>query len=159
MDDLNELLQVAGILDNSVVNGEGMRTVVFLSGCSHNCTGCHNSDMQDYNYGQKLSVKEIIQRIKENIPIIRGVTFSGGEPFDQADTLLILAREIRSLKLNIWCYSGYTYEELSNSLDQGKRHLLENIDVLVDGKFEENLKSGALRYTGSSNQRIISINK
>jgi anaerobic ribonucleoside-triphosphate reductase activating protein len=152
-------LQVAGFLNNSLVNGTGLRSVVFVSGCRHRCNGCHNKDMQDYNYGDSIEVDEVFERIKRNIPLIKGVTFSGGEPFDSARGLTELAVKLKKEDLNIWSYSGYTYEELINSKDTYKLKLLECIDVLVDGKFDENLKEGAPKYAGSSNQRIIDVKK
>ena len=136
-------LQVAGFLDNSLVNGKGMRCVVFVSGCSHNCKNCQNKTMQDYSYGDNVTVYDVLERIKSNIPIITGVTFSGGEPFDQAEALSELAAEIKKLGLNIWSYTGYTYEEILKSGDKNKLKLLRKIDTLVDGPFIEELKEGA----------------
>lgn len=149
-------IQVAGFLDNSLVNGEGLRAVLFVSGCSNNCPGCHNKEMQNYNYGEKLDVKEIFKRIEDN-SIIRGVTFSGGEPFDQARGLCELAGLIKNKGLSLWSYSGYTFEEILNSGDKSKIELLKFIDVLVDGPFKEELTDGAPKYAGSKNQRIIDV--
>ncbi len=157
MEYLKRALRVAGFLDNSLVNGEGLRSVLFVSGCRHNCKGCHNKCMQDFNYGDNVSLDEILDRIKSNIPLIKGVTFSGGDPFEQAAGLSMLAERVHELGLNIWCYSGYTYDEIINSNDKNKHELLKKIDVLVDGRFVEGLKEGAVKYTGSSNQRIIRL--
>ena len=93
------------------------------------------------------------------MPIIKGVTFSGGEPFESEVALSKLSDELRGLGLNIWCYSGYTYDDIIQSEDSDKLSLLRGIDVLVDGKFDEALKEGASRYTGASNQRIIDVRK
>lgn len=150
-------LQVAGFLDNSLVNGKGMRSVVFVSGCSHNCKNCQNKTMQDYGYGDNVTVYDVFERIKSNIPIITGVTFSGGEPFDQAEALSELAAEIKKLGLNVWSYTGYTYEEILKSGDKNKLKLLHSIDTLVDGPFIEELKEGAPKYMGSTNQRIVKV--
>lgn len=150
-------LRVAGFLDNTMVNGEGLRSALFLSGCTHNCEGCHNKAMQDFNYGDYVQVQQILDRINLNLPLIKGVTFSGGEPFEQAKELRILAEKLRDYKLSIWCYTGYTLEQILESKDMNKLKLLEYIDVLVDGKFEKDLIKGALRYTGSTNQRIIDV--
>jgi len=152
-------LQIGGFLDNSLVNGDGIRSVIFVSGCMHNCESCHNEFMQDFNYGDITSIHDIVQRIKNNMPIIKGVTFSGGEPFESAVALSKLSEQIRDLGLNIWCYSGYTFEEIIHSGDSDKLKLLRLIDVLIDGKFDETLKAGASKYTGSSNQRIIDAQK
>ena len=157
MEYLKRALRVAGFLDNSLVNGEGLRSVLFVSGCRHNCKGCHNKCMQDFNYGDNVSLDEILDRIKSNIPLIKGVTFSGGDPFERAAGLSMLAERVHELGLNIWCYSGYTYDEIINSNDKNKHELLKKIDVLVDGRFVEGLKEGAVKYTGSSNQRIIRL--
>lgn len=152
-------LQIGGFLNNSLVNGDGMRAVIFVSGCIHNCKSCQNEFMQDFNYGDSTPIDDIVQKIKKNIPIIKGVTFSGGEPFESSVALSKLSEKIRVLGLNIWCYSGYTYEELKHSGDSDKLRLLSFIDVLIDGKFDEELTGGASKYTGSSNQRIIDVQK
>ncbi|MBZ9684950.1 anaerobic ribonucleoside-triphosphate reductase activating protein [Clostridium estertheticum] len=152
-------LQIGGFLDNSLVNGDGMRAVVFVSGCMHKCVSCQNQVMQGFDYGDSVSVHDILSKIAKNMPIIKGVTFSGGEPFESALALSKLSEGVRNLGLNIWCYSGYTYEEIIHSGDKDKLALLRYIDVLIDGKFNEELKVGACKYTGSSNQRIIDIGK
>lgn len=152
-------LQIGGFLDNSLVNGEGIRSVIFVSGCMHNCESCQNEFMQDFNYGDSVSVHNIVKKIKRNMPIIKGITFSGGEPFESAVALSKLAEEAKDLGLNIWCYSGYTFEEIMHSGDSDKLRLIKSIDVLIDGKFDETLKLGANKYTGSSNQRIIDTRK
>lgn len=157
MECLNKGLRVAGFLDNSLVNGEGLRSVLFVSGCRHNCPGCHNAAMQDFNYGDTVSLKEILDRIKSNMPLIKGVTFSGGDPFEHAEVLGDLADRVREMGLSVWCYSGYTYEEILGSKDESKIGLLNKIDVLVDGKFEAAKKKGAPKYAGSSNQRILKL--
>lgn len=157
MDNLNKCLRVAGFLDNSLVNGEGLRSVLFVSGCKHKCPGCHNTTMQDFDYGDSVSLKEILGRIENNVPLIKGVTFSGGDPFEHAEVLCELAEEIKDMGLNIWCYSGYTYEEIMNSNDKSKLRLLNKIDVLVDGRFDASKKEGAPKYAGSSNQRILKL--
>lgn len=151
-------LQVSGFLDNSLVNGEGLRSVLFVSGCPHNCRGCHNQEMQNYSYGESVDISKILDRIKNNIPIITGVTFSGGEPFEQAHALCEIAQSIKALGLNLWCYTGYTLEQIKNSDDIYKQKLLEYIDVLVDGPFIEELKENAPKFAGSSNQRVIKLN-
>ncbi|WP_423243355.1 anaerobic ribonucleoside-triphosphate reductase activating protein [Clostridium rectalis] len=152
-------LQIAGFLDNSLVNGSGLRSVVFVAGCRHNCKGCHNLAMQDFKYGDNVNIKDVFFRIKKNIPLIKGVTFSGGEPFEQANGLKNLATMIKGEKLNIWCYTGYTFEYILKNLkaNDGWEGLLYSIDVLVDGRFDINKMKDAIKYTGSSNQRIIDV--
>lgn len=148
-------LRVAGFLDNTMVNGKGIRSVLFLSGCQHNCKECHNKDMQNFNYGEDVDIEDILNRIKSNIPLIKGVTFSGGEPLEQSRELSLLAEKIKKENLDIWCYTGYTFEEILKC--DNKKELLKYIDVLVDGKFKMELKEGAQKYTGSRNQRIINV--
>ncbi|CAG7838908.1 ribonucleoside-triphosphate reductase activating protein [Clostridium novyi B str. ATCC 27606] len=148
-------LRVAGFLDNTMVNGKGIRSTLFLSGCHHNCNECQNKHMQDFHYGEDIDIKDILSRIESNIPLIKGVTFSGGEPLEQSIPLTFLAKKIKEQNLDIWCYTGYTFEEVLNNKD--KKELLKYIDVLVDGKFEKKLIDGAKKYTGSRNQRIIDV--
>jgi anaerobic ribonucleoside-triphosphate reductase activating protein len=157
----NLKLQVAGFLDNSLVNGTGLRSVVFVSGCNHNCKGCQNQAMQDFNYGEKIEVDDIFKRISGNIPLIKGVTFSGGEPFEQAQALAVLASEVKAENLTIWCYTGYTYEYIISNLDsrEGFKELIELVDVLIDGRFEESSADPTLKFRGSRNQRIIDVKK
>lgn len=156
-------LRLAGFLDNSLVNGKGLRSVVFVSGCKHNCDGCQNCEMQDFNYGETVSINDIYDRIKDNIPIIKGVTFSGGEPMEHAKELWTLGCMLKELNLNIWCYTGYTFEDIQNQANSNDkpyfRKLLEVVDVLVDGRFEKDKASSDLKFRGSSNQRIIDVPK
>ncbi len=148
-------LQVAGFLEHSTVNGLGFRSVVFVSGCPHVCPSCQNKVMQDFSYGELLSISEIFKRIMKNRPLLDGVTFSGGEPFEQCEALIELAKLIKSEDLNLWCYSGYTYEVLQK--DPYKKHLLSYIDVLVDGPFVKSLSHSELKFRGSSNQHIYTL--
>lgn len=153
-------LQVAGFLDNSLVNGKGIRSVLFVSGCRHNCNGCHNKEMQSYEYGDKVDIKDIYERIVSNIPLIKGVTFSGGEPFDKAVELTVLAKMLKEKGLNIWCYTGYNLEDImKNKKNTQWKELLKNIDILVDGKFDEENINSICKYIGSANQRIIDVPK
>ena len=148
-------IQIAGKIEDSLVNGEGMRMVIFTSGCKHNCEGCHNKPMQSFSYGDEWDVDELFNYIKNNCDLIDGITYSGGDPFEQSTSLIYLSKLIKEeLNLSIWCYTGYTLEEINNSLDN-KKELLKYIDVLVDGKIMQDKKENALKYTGSSNQRII----
>lgn len=148
-------LKVAGFLDHSTVNGEGFRSTLFLSGCHHHCLGCHNPDMQDFDYGDRLPLETILAKIKKNLPIIDGVTLSGGDPFEQATELYPLLVELKALGLSTWAYTGYTYEMLLQ--EQKFVALLPLIDVLVDGPFIETLKTDKKKYVGSSNQRILKL--
>ena len=111
--------------------------------------------MQDFHYGEAIDSQVILNRILKNKPLIDGVTFSGGEPFEQAKALLPLAKAIHEARLNIWCYSGYTYDRLIT--DSVKYELLRFIDILVDGPFILTQKSDLLRYRGSTNQHIYAL--
>ncbi len=148
-------LRVAGFLDHSVVNGEGLRSVIFLSGCFHNCPGCHNEALQDFNYGETLPIPKLMHRIQKNAPITSGVTLSGGEPFEQVEGLSILLKQLKACNLSVWVYTGYVYEELA--ADPLRASLLSNIDVLVDGRYIEALRDETLKFRGSSNQRILKL--
>ncbi len=148
-------LYVANIVDNTIVDGEGFRTSLYLSGCDIFCKDCHNKDLWDINSGHKLTVDEVYERITSSFT---NISFVGGEPMLQAEALTSLASKIKS-KTNktIWIYSGHTYEEIScNKL---YFQLLKYCDVLVDGRFEMQYYKNNLRFKGSSNQRIIDIKK
>lgn len=148
-------LKIAGFLDHSTVNGEGFRSTLFLSGCLHNCKNCHNKAMQDFDYGDTLSISTLIEKIKKNLPIIDGITISGGDPFEQSANLHTLLNEIKALGLSVWVYTGYTYDYLLTHETYSR--LLPFIDVLVDGPFIEALKTDSKKYVGSSNQRILRL--
>ena len=130
-------IQLAGKKENSLVNGEGMRYVIFVSGCSHNCEGCQNKEMSNYNYGDKWDTNDVFDLIKNNIDFVDGVTYSGGDPINQSEALIKLSQRIKNeLHINIWCYTGYTLEYIKMDTIPFAKELLQYIDVLVDGKFE-----------------------
>ncbi len=150
-------LRVFGIVEESVVDGDGLRFVLFLQGCKRACPGCHNKASWDLNGGKLMEIGEILEKIDN--PILSGVTFSGGEPFLQAENLIILAKKIKEKNLNIWCYTGNVYEEIINRNDKYEIELLNHVDILVDGDFREDLMDLTLKFRGSGNQRIIDMNK
>lgn len=153
-------IQLAGKKENSLVNGEGMRYVIFVSGCSHHCKGCQNSEMLNYTYGDNWDTDDVFELIKSNIDFIDGVTYSGGDPIDQSEALIDLSKRIKTeLHINIWCYTGYVLEDIKNDVIPYANELLQYIDVLVDGKFEINNIDNVQRYVGSNNQRIIDVKK
>lgn len=149
-------LQIAGFLEHSTVNGAGLRSVLFVSGCHHACPGCQNEAMQSPTYGETIEIDAIFHRIMKNRPIIDGVTFSGGEPFDQCKALIPLAKKLKAEGLTIWCYTGYTYTDLKAYPE--KQALLNLIDVLVDGPFIRQYYNENLKYKGSTNQHIYLLN-
>jgi anaerobic ribonucleoside-triphosphate reductase activating protein len=151
---MKDTIRISGIVSESIVDGPGIRFVVFTQGCEKRCPGCHNPATHDKNGGCLMTVGEILTEIKKN-PLIDGVTFSGGEPFLQAEPLAVLGREIKKLGLNLIVYSGYTHAELENM--PSAVELLDVADVLIDGEFVENERSLELRFRGSKNQQIINL--
>lgn len=153
-------VRLAGICYESLVNGPGLRRVLFAQGCRHNCKGCFNPDTHDFHGGELIEIETIIDDIKKN-PMIKGVTFSGGDPFEQAEEFAYIGSILRKLGLNIWCYTGYTFEYIISNLANNKswEKLINNIDVLVDGEFVEELKDESLKFRGSKNQRIIDVER
>ena len=143
-------IRVAGFEPESIVDGTGVRFVIFTQGCPHHCQGCHNPQSHDFNGGTEYDTSDIIKMIAKN-PLIQGITLSGGEPFCQQGACLELAREAHRMDLNVWCYTGYRYEELVGE------PLLGEIDILVDGEFIESQKSLSLNFRGSTNQRVIDV--
>lgn len=153
-----KILRVCGIEPESIVDGPGFRYVVFVQGCPHHCHGCHNPESWAFDSGCEMTVDEIFGEIKEKKGL-RGVTFSGGEPFEQVPALLDLAKKIKDAGLTLMSYSGYTLEELEARHDQATDELLEQLDMLVDGRYDEKLRNLTLVYCGSENQRVIDMNK
>lgn len=149
-------IRLAGIVPESIVDGPGIRYTIFTQGCPHRCPGCHNPQTHDPEGGYLEDIAVLWEQIQKN-PLIKGVTFSGGEPFLQPLPLAELARQVHTLGKDVITYTGYTFEQLLEQLDQqpGWRELLEQTDILIDGPFIQEQKSLALRYRGSANQRIL----
>ena len=150
-------LRIAGIVDDSVVDGDGMRLTIFTQGCPHHCTGCHNPNTHSFDGGHDADTDDILAQVKAN-PLLSGVTFSGGEPFMQPSPLIKLARDIHAQGLDIWSYSGFTLDELLAKHNPAIDALLQEIDVLVDGRYEDSKRDLTLCFRGSSNQRVIDVN-
>ena len=145
---------------DSIVDGEGIRTVVWTQGCPHNCPSCHNPETHDFNGGILVDIDDI----KKELSLSKnqdGITLSGGDPFVQAEACYEIAKYAKELGLNVWCYTGFTFEEIIKMSLKNNiyRKLLEMIDILIDGKFILQLKNFNLKYRGSSNQRIIDVKK
>ncbi|MCL2035832.1 MAG: anaerobic ribonucleoside-triphosphate reductase activating protein [Oscillospiraceae bacterium] len=143
-------IKIAGIVKNSIVDGRGIRYVVFAQGCPHKCENCHNPHTHDFSGGEWRDVSQLADEIRRD-PLLDGVTFSGGEPFFQAEMFAVLAEQIHNC--HIICYSGYTFEELYQ--EEKNHNLLKRIDVLIDGRFIESEKSMDLQFKGSRNQRTL----
>ena len=153
-------LQIAGIVDDSIVDGDGCRLTVFVQGCARRCPGCQNPETQPMEGGRAIDTAAILQQMAEN-PILSGITFSGGEPFLQPAPLASLARAVHQRGLDVWSYSGFTLEELAKRAEKDKatRALLNELDVLVDGPYEEEQRDLTLHFRGSRNQRVIDMKK
>ena len=149
-------IRVAGIVNDSIVDGPGLRLTVFTQGCPHHCPMCHNPETHDFLGGTVQNTNDIVRLILEN-PLLDGITLSGGEPFAQPQACAQIAREAHAAGLNVWCYSGYTVEKLMECDEPDWKELLESIDVLVDGPFIYGLRTLDKRFRGSSNQRILNV--
>ena len=153
-------LQVAGVISESVVDGPGIRYTVFVQGCPHHCPGCQNPQTHPFEGGVERDIAELMEGIRSD-PLISGVTFSGGEPFCQADALAELAGLARAAGKNVLVYSGYTYEELTAGAENGHPEfgrLLDACDWLIDGPFVLAERDLELQFRGSRNQRMIDLN-
>lgn len=155
---MGKKILLSGTLSESLVNGPGLRYVLFAQICRHNCLGCFNPSTHSETGGNWFDLEEILHTILKN-PLIEGVTFSGGDPLEQAEGFAYLASKLQQAGLNIWCYTGYTYEYILHNkpVKSGWENLLSHIDVLVDGRFEKTEEDPNLKFRGSRNQRIIDI--
>ena len=151
------MLDLAGIVNDSIVDGPGIRMTVFAQGCPHHCQGCHNPETWQFGCGTPMEEERIADIVGTN-PLCRGVTFSGGEPFAQAEGFGKLAKLLKQRGYEVASYSGYTFEELQKGT-QAQRALLQSIDVLIDGRFELAQRSLEIAFRGSKNQRIIDVKK
>ncbi|MBQ2700692.1 MAG: anaerobic ribonucleoside-triphosphate reductase activating protein [Clostridia bacterium] len=147
-------IRIFGTVNDSIVDGQGMRYAVFTQGCPHKCPGCHNPESHGFEGGKVVDTQEIIEQMKKN-PLLDGVTLSGGEPFCQPEACLAIAQAAHQIGLNVWAYSGYTYEQLLEKTPE----LLQEVDVLVDGPFILAQRSLELKFKGSRNQRLIDVKR
>ena len=149
-------MKIYGLVQDSIVDGPGFRFSCFVQGCPHHCLGCHNPDSHDFDAGKEMTVDEVVRAMLSN-PITDGLTLSGGEPFAQAEECLAVARAAHEHGLNVWCYSGWTFDHLLTEGTDAQRTLLRELDVLVDGPFVQSERSLALSWRGSRNQRVIDV--
>ena len=151
------MLNLSGIVQDSIVDGPGIRTTIFCQGCPHHCPGCHNPETWDFGCGTDVPVEDLVDVVRSN-PLCRGVTFSGGEPFAQAAGFAKLAQLLKERGYEVASYSGYTFEELLNG-SEDQKDLLASIDILIDGPFLLAQKSLEVPFRGSRNQRILDVKK
>ena len=151
-----EIRLAADLQTDSVVDGAGIRTVIWTQGCPHNCLGCHNPNTHDFNDGEVVDVMEVLERIDE-LDNQDGITFSGGDPMCQPRACAKIAEYAKSKGLNIWCYTGYTYEQLQK-LAKLNKDIIDFLS-LIDGPFILKQKSLDLKFRGSKNQRLIDVPK
>ena len=150
-------LRTAGVVPESIVDGPGFRMAVFCQGCPHGCPGCHNPQTHAFDGGTWMETGDIVRAALDN-PLLDGVTLTGGEPFAQAKACAEIARGVRASGLNVWCYTGYTWEALLAGREEW-RQLLDAVDILVDGPFLIEERTLELRFRGSGNQRLIDVRK
>lgn len=151
-------IRLAGVVTESITDGPGIRYTVFTQGCPHGCPGCHNPQTHDFQAGSLRTVDDIFEEFRRN-PMLKGITFSGGEPFCQPAALAELAARVHAAGRDVVTYSGWTYEELTAMRNAGIQRLLDETDLLVDGKFILARKNLELLFRGSENQRIIDMKK
>lgn len=148
----NKTLRVLDIVGGTTVDGPGLRTSIYFAGCTHHCPGCHNPHSWDAGGGTEMTIDEIVKIVEDND---FNVTLSGGDPLMNPENIASLARRLKENGRTIWCYTGYTYEQIAGN--ERFTPLLEMIDVLVDGPFIEAKRDISLRFRGSSNQRLIDL--
>ncbi len=151
------MLELSGIVSDSIVDGPGIRTAIFSQGCPHHCPGCHNPETWEFGCGTQIPVEAVVEIVQSN-PLCRGVTFSGGEPFAQAEAFARLAGLLKEKGYEVASYSGFTFEQLLRG-SQAQKDLLSAIDILIDGPFLLEEKSLELAFRGSRNQRILDVKK
>jgi len=155
---MSKMIRAAGIVNDSITDGPGIRLALFVQGCPRRCEGCHNPETHDFNGGYDISVEEILEKIKKN-PILSGITLSGGEPFCQAQALVPLAKSAKALGLEVATYTGYLFESLVENEDEYVRELVRLSDVIVDGEFIRAKRNLDIKFRGSENQRIIDVKR
>ena len=153
---IQQTINIAGIMEDSIVDGPGLRTAIFAQGCPRRCEGCHNPESWAFGTGTDMTVQDLFWRVKKN-PLVRGVTFSGGEPFSQAEPFTELAKLLKANGYEVASYTGYTFEELLENGTPAQKQLLAALDILVDGEFEVEKKELDLHWKGSANQMVINV--
>ncbi len=154
------MIRIANYINDSIVDGPGIRFTIFFQGCKHACKGCFNKETWDFNKGTLIDENELMKIIKSNF-LLSGVTFSGGDPFYQIEGALKMARLVKESGYHLISYTGFLFEELveMSKSNPSLKELLDLIDVIIDGPFIEEEKSLELRFKGSKNQRVINVKK
>ena len=147
-------VRIAGMVQDSIVDGPGLRMTIFMQGCPHKCCGCHNPHTHDLDGGYVVDADDIIDQINCN-PLLDGITFSGGEPLEQGEAIVYIVSKIEVERLTVWCYTGWMWEEIMQ--DAWKKWVVGWVDVLVDGRFMIDKRTLELKWRGSENQRIINV--
>lgn len=147
-------VKIAGYIKESIVDGPGIRYVVFAQGCGHDCPQCHNPNTHDFNGGYEVEVKDLLEDIHKR-KYIDGVTLSGGDPFYQSREFAYIAKELKESNINVMAYTGFLYEDILRSSNM--KCLLDNIDILMDGPFKVEEKTLKMPFRGSKNQRMINV--
>lgn len=149
-------VRLAGIVNESVSDGPGLRIALFFQGCRHHCPGCHNPQTWEFSGGEEYDLAALLSSLPDT-PLIRGVTFTGGDPFYQPQPALEIAREFHRRGKEVWAYTGFIWEELLKQPDPVLQELIRTCDVIVDGPFMQSKALPGLKYCGSSNQRLIAV--
>ena len=150
-------IRISGIIDESIVDGDGIRAVIFAQGCAHNCHGCQNPETHDFNGGVLMTYNDILKKLPEPYEI-DGITLSGGDPLYQAKDFLGLVKILKEKYGNIWLYTGFVWEDVMKGSNEDMKQLLLSVDIVVDGKYDESKRSiTSTRPCGSENQRIIDV--
>lgn len=149
---MDSTIQVIDIMPGTTVDGPGLRTSIYVAGCRHACPGCHNPQSWNFDEGVPMTVAEIMERVEDEG---FNVTLTGGDPLWQVEKIIPLAQAVKSRGYNLWCYTGFTWEDIVAS--ERLSAILPWVDVIVEGRFQEKLRDISLRFRGSSNQRMILV--
>lgn len=149
-------VRIAALMNDSIVDGPGLRYAVYVQGCPHRCKGCHNPQTHPFDGGTEMDTEDIWNEIEEN-PLLSGITLSGGDPLGQPKPMAEIARKAKESGLSVWCYTGYLFEDLIKDQNNDIMDLLHYTDVLVDGPFLLDERTLELPFRGSKNQRLVDV--
>ena len=149
-------VQIAALMNDSIVDGPGLRYAIYVQGCPHRCKGCHNPQTHPFDGGTEMDTEDIWNEIEEN-PLLSGITLSGGDPLCQPKPMAEIAKKAKESGLSVWCYTGYFFEDLIKDQDDDIMALLRYTDVLVDAPFVLEERTLELPFRGSKNQRLVDV--